>query len=387
MARKICVLDDDPAFLQGLSSALSGGYEVVAFEGVSAFQEAFAPRLFDLVVLDMRLESGREGLDVLREIQRSDPYQPVVVATAYADTETYLETLQAGALLYVDKSQHSPEALALLFDAVIQQGRLRREGAAANRMLERMDPMEIVGSSEPVAALRARIEQVARGSPEIVLIAGEPGSGRELAARNLHARRRRGIAPPLAVLPRQNVPPADIRRRLTGQRADTGNLGGLLEEAHGSGLVVRCADKLPATVLAFLVEMQQTGGFQPLGSKNLHPLDASLYMICEDAKSIRSAFWNRDIESVFVSPLRDRKEDIPLLASFFLENHRKRGREGAGNLDPTAMSSLLAHDWPGNVAELKNRTRVWRGPIGGGRSGDYWPRPPALSSRRFPLRK
>lgn len=353
MASRICILDDDPAFLHDLRLALAGGYEVEAFSDAHAFREAFSPRRFDLIVLDMRLEDAKEGLEVLREIHRADPYQPVVVATAYADTETYLETLQAGALLYVDKTRHTPAAMALLFDAVIQQGRLRREQATASRALERMDPSEIVGASEPVRLLRLEIERIAGRSARLAVITGETGSGRELVARNLHARGFKGIAPPLAVLPRQTVPAPDILRQLTGHRTATGAQRGLLEEAHGAGLILRCSDRLPREILAFLVETQVSGKFQARGSTSAHPFQATLYLICEDDERVREIVGKRDAEVIRVPPLRDRKEDIPLLASYLLEIQRKRGREGGSALDPAAMSSLLAHDWPGNVAELK----------------------------------
>ena len=353
VASKICVLDDDPAFLQDLRLALAGGYEVDAFSDASAFREAFSPRRFDLIVLDMRLEGAKEGLEVLREIHRADPYQPVVVATAYADTDTYLETLQAGALLYVDKTRHTPAAMALLFDAVIQQGRLRREQATASRALERMDPSEIVGASEPVRLHRSQIERIAGRFPRIVVIAGETGSGRELAARNLHARGFKGIVPPLSVLPRQTVPSSDILRQLTGHRTVAGPQRGLMEEAHGAGLIVRCADRLAGDVLAFLIEALESGKFWARGNKSVHPFNATLYLICEDDQLVRSAVGKRDIEVIHLPPLRDRKEDIPLLASYLLEAQRKRGGEGASALDPAAMSSLLAHNWPGNVAELR----------------------------------
>jgi two-component system nitrogen regulation response regulator NtrX len=353
MASEICVLDDDPAFLQDLRVALAGAYEVKAFSDSPAFRKSFTPRRFDLIVLDMCLEGEKEGLEVLREIHQADPYQAVVVATAYADTETYLETLQAGALLYVDKTRHTPEAMALLFDAVIQQGRLRREQAAASRALDRMDPSDIVGASEPVRQLRSQIERLSGLSPRLVVIAGETGSGRELAARNLHARRFRGTVPPLPVLPRQTLPAADILRQLTGRRTGESIQRGLLEDAHGSGLVVRCSDRLPVEVLKFLIQTTISSGFQSGGCNAFHPFDAVLYLICEDPEGITRFINGEAFETIRVPPLRERKEDIPLLATYLLEAQRKRGREGAGTLDSSAMSSLLAHDWPGNVAELR----------------------------------
>ena len=188
VASKICILDDDAAFLRSISVELEGAYNVVIAESISRFWAQFAPRLFDLIVLDMRLEGGKEGLDVLREIQRTDPFQPVVVATAYADTETYLEALQAGALLYVDKGRHSPAALALLLDAVIQQGRLRRDQAATMRALERSDPLELIGASDAIQRLRSDIEGVAKRLRVPAVISGPPGSGRELVWASLSLR-------------------------------------------------------------------------------------------------------------------------------------------------------------------------------------------------------
>jgi DNA-binding NtrC family response regulator len=208
-----------------------------------------------------------------------------------------------------------------------------------------------VGATEAIRSIRREIETVAALLPPIVVIAGETGSGRELAARNLHARRFKGIVPPLAVLPRQTVPAADTLRLLTGQKA--GASRGILEEAHGTGLAVRCADELSRRILEFLIGVQKDGRFQPGGGKPYHPLETSFYLICEDAEAALSVMAGQRVDVIQVPPLRDRKEDIPLLVAYLLEAHRQRGREGAGALDPSAMANLLAHDWPGNVAELR----------------------------------
>lgn len=210
-----------------------------------------------------------------------------------------------------------------------------------------------MGASEPVRVLRSQIERIAGRSPRMVVVAGEPGSGRELTARNLHARGFKGIVSPLSVLPQQTVPSSDILRKLTGHLTVAGTQRGLMEEAHGSGLVVRCADRLPGDVLAFLIEAVESGKFQARGNKSSHPFHATLYLISEEDQWVRSTVSKRDVEVIHMPPLRDRKEDIPLLASYLLEAQRKRGREGASLLDPAAMLRLLAHNWPGNVTELR----------------------------------
>lgn len=352
MASRICILDDDAAFMQALVPELQPAYELIAVESVGRFREVFAPRAFELIVLDMRLEEAKEGLGVLREILRIDPFQPVVVATAYADTETYLEALQAGALLYLDKTRHSPTALALLFDAVIQQGRLKRDQAAVVRALERSDPLDLIGVSEEAQRIRREIERIAPRAGLPVVVTGESGSGRELVARNLHARRQGGSARPLCVLPPTALPTAEILRLLFGSGV-VNRRRGLLEDAHGSGLVVRAADRLPAEVIRLILKAWSELQFLPADSLIPQPFEAALFFLCEDAGPMNSVLQTDTRELIELSPLRDRKEDIPLLASYFLDGMRRRGRDGATALDAEAGQALLAHDWPGNVAELR----------------------------------
>lgn len=353
MASKICILDDDAAFLQSLCSELVGGYEVVAVDSITQFRQKIASDRFDLIVVDMRLEAGKEGLDVLREINRADPFQPVVVATAYADTETYLEALQAGALLYVDKSRHSSSALALLFDAVIQQGRLRKDQAAALRELRRMDPIEIMGTSEGIRGLRTDIDRLARREDTAVLISGEIGSGRELTARNLHGRRQGGFVRPLAVLLPQAIPIGDLQRMLLGCYVGGVRRRGLLEDAHGSGLVVRNANRLPSEILALIVEAWEQHQFCPVGTNVQQSLESSLYFVCEDLAPVEAALVGHRSSIIRVPPLRDRKEDIALLATYLLDRMRHGGQERPLTLSPEATDAFLGHDWPGNVAELR----------------------------------
>ena len=353
MASEIFILDDDPAFLQELRRELVGSYKIIVGASVADFWREFGPRRFELVVLDMRLEQAKEGLEVLRAIQRIDPYQPVVVATAYADTETYLESLQAGALLYVDKTCHTPAGLALLFDAVIQQGRLRREQGVTTRLLKRMDPVDMVGTSEEIQALRGAVESAVATGARMVVFAGEPGSGRELAARNHHARQIGRTTLPLATLPRQEMSANDIQRLLTGFTSSTGRRRGLLEDAHGGGLVVRYADHMPGSVLSFLVDSFERRAFQTEGIKTAHPLDAVLYLICERPELLEKILGQGQAVVVMVPPLRERKTDIPFLASYFLAGQRQRGREACNSLAPAAAAALMSYGWPGNVAEVE----------------------------------
>ena len=350
---RICILDDDAAFLRDVSRELQTAHDVVVVDSSQRFWEVFAPRAFELVVLDMRLDSGREGLDVLREIHRADPFQPVVVATAFADTETYLEALQAGALLYVDKACHSPAGLALLFDAVIQQGALRREQAAAIRALDQSEPLDLIGGSEAIKRLRRDLDRLGNAPAVPIVVSGEPGSGRELFARNLHARWRRERQP-LCVLPSTPLPKGDLVRLLIGADAGPMRRRGLLEEAHQSGLVVRGADRLPPEVPKLIFQAWADRQFRPEGAPVPQPFEATVFFLCENSGPFRTGLLPRHSwEAVDVPPLRDRKDDIPMLASHFFEGMRRRGRELSTCLDAEAGRALLAHRWPGNIAELR----------------------------------
>lgn len=354
MPSRLCILDDDPAYLQDLKAEFSGNYEIDLVTSVPAFWEIFAPQRFALVVVDMRLEKDKEGLEVLRKLQAADPFQAVVVATAYADTETYLEAMQAGALLYVDKARHSAAVMAMLFDAVIQQGRLRRQQAATIRALERIEPVEIIGSSDAIRALRNDAERLSRHVEAATIIVGEPGSGRELVARSIHLKRQAGLLKPLITFQAQELPAADLIKILIGQDIGSAGRRGLLGDAHGTGLIVRGAEKLPAEVLTLIIESWARRWFRPAGASGQHPFESSLYFVCESASIVESALQRFRRDKIRVPALRDRKEDITLLALYFIDTMKGRGREQPTGLGPDAITALLAQEWPGNVAELKS---------------------------------
>lgn len=354
MSSEICILDDDTAFLQELQKEFDGAYRITVAHSENEFWEVYSPRRFDLIVTDMRLEVGKEGLEVLRKIQQMDPYQPVVVATAFADTETYLEALQAGALLYVDKTRHSTGALALLFDAVVQQGQLRRQQGVATGLLNRMYPSEMIGISEVIRKVREEIGKILSSGTQVVVISGEVGSGRELAARSHHTLRMRGRrVAPLAVLPPQNLPVGDIIRSLTGFVSGPGRQRGLLEDAHGGGLVIRAADTLPDEVLKFLREAMRDRSFPMSELPAVHPLDSVLYLLCEDPGDLLKTFGTAGAATLRIPPLRERKADIPILSSYLLQVSRSAASNAPLSLAPPAGITLAAHDWPGNVSELK----------------------------------
>ena len=261
---------------------------------------------------------------------------------------------EAGALLYVDKTRHSPAALALLFDAVIQQGRLRRDQAAVLRELRRMDPVDIMGTSDGIRGLRADIDRLARRDDRAVLIAGEIGSGRELTARNLHARRQGGFVRPLAVLIPQALPISDLQRMLLG--CDVGGVRrrGLLEDAHGSGLVVRSANRLPSEILRLIVEAWAQHQFCPTGATpSVRSKQLSIF-VCEDLGNVERALAGYRSSIVRMPPLRDCKSrNIPSAINISTRQDEALWTVATRYAQSRGNRCFLLHDWPGNVAELR----------------------------------
>ena len=357
MASQICILDDDPKFLRTISEELAESYTVRMVGTSQAFWNEFVPGRFDLIVLDMRLAREREGMDVLREVLRIDPLQQVAIATAYPDTETYLAAIQEGALIYLDKARVDPHTLALLFDATIQQGRLKRDCAASAQALERINPLEIVGSSGEARRLRAEIDRLS--SPVLhrcpVLIAGETGCGRELVARNLHARAYPTTWRPMAIFSARGLPDEDCIRILLGGVFSNRRAArrGLLEDAHGGSLLVRDADTLSPRVLKTIYEAWSGREFLPAGDYSPRPLDARLFMTVGRRMPIMDSLNPGATESMDVSPLRERKEDVVPLALHFLDSLVRLGRDTPTAFSPEVANSLLSHHWPGNIAELR----------------------------------
>lgn len=359
----ILLVDDDVAFTEKVREAIEGLYDFAACHSVPEFRLRFDAAKYDLVIMDMRLERGHEGLDLVREILSQDPGQPVVIATAYADTETYLQALEAGALSYLDKRETSPVLIVRMIESLLQQGQLQGRVQTLEKELAAIDPMELVGASTGISIVRRQLRSALEEETIPILLRGERGVGKELVARNLHRLSHSYHRGPFVV-----ARPAAIREEghedtllgVDGSSQETRR--GWLEEAQGGILYLDDVGALSRPAQRTLAAVLNTGRFVRNRGSRATRFGARVVASVSTAAGAQSRdlveglhAWLHRLE-LAIPPLRERADDIPLLAMYFLQRLFRQGRTSARSFDGRAMQRLEAWGWPGNVEELRVST-------------------------------
>jgi len=329
-----------------------GGIEVLEREAV------------DVVVLDLRLEKDN-GLDVLDEIQIRSPDLPIIVLTAHGTIETAIEATRRGAFEFLTKPFDDRELLQKLVHGV-ERTRLKREVSNLRRLLGTPEGADrLIGTSDAIAKVREWVSRVAR-SDATVLITGESGSGKEVAARSIHASSTRASGPFVAI--NCGALPAELlESELFGYRrgAFTGALRdkeGLFAAAEHGTLMLDEVGDAPPPVQVKLLRVLQERSYLPVGAARA--VDADVRIIAATNKDLKSEveagrfredlFYRLHVVPIAMPSLRDRPEDIPLLAELFL--HRAAAQHGLSDIhfSREVLRIFLTHSWPGNVRELAN---------------------------------
>jgi len=368
---RVLIADDQPDVLEALRLLLKGeGLESETVSSPAALLAALNAGEFDVVLMDLNYArdttSGAEGLELLGRISEIDPMLPVVVMTAWGSVDVAVEAMRRGARDFVQKPWDNARLIATL-RTQIALGRALRQGQrleAENRILrhETADPSVIAES----AAMRPVLELVARVGPSDanVLITGENGTGKGVVARALHSASRRSSRP-LVSLNAGGISEGVFESELFGHvkgaftdaRADR---VGRFELADGGTLFLDEIANVPASQQAKLLRVLETGEFERLGSSRTRKVDvriltatnANLHAEVAAGRFRQDLLFRLNTIEIAVPPLRERREDIPALAQYFLRQHAQRYRKGALGFDPTALRALLDHPWPGNVREL-----------------------------------
>lgn len=356
--RRILIVDDERNVHYSFRRALQGEFEIQsAFDGEGALAqlEREAP---DVLLLDVRLP-GLDGIATLEQIRARHPQIPVVVMTAFGTTETAIRATALAAREYILKPVDVP-ALKKLLEEI-----LPNESAPAEPRDRSLPVVTLVGQSHPMQELGKLIGRAATADAT-VLITGETGTGKELVARAIHTHGKRRQRPLVAVncaaIP-DNLLESELfgheRGAFTG--ADTMRPG-KFELAHGGTLLLDEAGDMPRALQAKLLRVLQTGEVSRLGGLAPHAFDVRVIAITNadlEARVAAGAFredlyYRLNVLRIKVPPLRQRAEDVLLLARHVLEReHVRLGRSIAGFTEE-AERRLLAHSWPGNVRELEN---------------------------------
>ena len=361
----ILVVEDEQAQRKLIVEILErAGHELRAAADVDQALEAIGDEVPDLILCDWRMP-GRDGGELLKDVRQRGLGCGFIVMTAYGSIAHAVEAIRLGADDYLGKP-FEREALLLAVHRVIRTHRLERE----NRRLREVVGDEnrfgrLIGGTPVMQRLYRTIEKVA-ATDATVLIVGESGTGKELVARTLHRSSRRGDAAFVAVNCAA-IPETLIESELFGHEkgAFTGahrRREGKFEEANGGTLLLDEIASMPMPLQATLLRVLQERKISRLGGSGEIDVDVrvvaasnrDLPQLVADGRFREDLYYRLNVVPIELPPLRDRRDDVPLLAKAFLEQAAARHGREVGALPPTVIRRLMDHGWPGNVRELAN---------------------------------
>src|SRR5438874_35091 len=361
----VLIIDDEAEIRESLQTLLEfEGYEVEAAANGTQGLAKLGDRPFDLVLLDLALPD-RNGLDLLPEIRAIDPQISVIMITAYGTVEDAVRAMQAGAANFVQKPWDNEKLLADVRAAVARH-RAEEENVQLKRALKQRYNFEnIVGKSEPMLKIFDLVAQVAP-SRSTVLLQGESGTGKELIAKAIHLNSPRRDRPFVPV--NTGSMPADLlESTLFGhvKGAFTSAIAskkGLFEIADRGTLFLDEIGTMSVETQSKILRVLQDRKFMHLGG--VHEIQVDVRIIAatnvdlkqqvREGKFREDLFYRLNVITVDLPPLRQRKEDIPLLVEFFLNRYSEENERSPRRISPEALRPLLAYSWPGNVRELEN---------------------------------
>jgi len=365
----ILVVDDDDSTRQHLAVLLSGlGYEVtLAASGPEALSRLPPDHAPSVVMLDLVMP-GLSGLEVLDRIHSSHPSIPVVIVSAVGQIKTVVDAIKRGATDYLGKP-FEEEELALTLANALEKQRLRNEVRQLRKRLDRAsEPVEFISASPRMERLRRTAEQVA-DTDAPVLILGETGVGKEILALHIHRHSGRA-AKPFVKVNCAALPHDLLESELFGYErgAFSGAVRdkpGKFELAHGGSILLDEIAEMSTHLQAKLLHVLQDGEYGRLGSQRPTRVDARILASTNQPldKAVAEGSFRQDLYfrinviRLEVPPLRERPEDIPLLANAFLRRYVERYGASVADIPAEMMEGLLRHDWPGNVRELENVVR------------------------------
>jgi two-component system response regulator HydG len=362
---KILIVDDDPGHLVSVKTIIrSWGYMVKTADDGTVAVDVVKSESIDLILMDVRMAS-MSGIEALKQIKAYNPTIPIIIMTAYSSVDTAVEVLKSGAYDYLIKPLDF-EVLKLTIERASEHAGLKEENRALKEHLQGDYDLEnIIGRSQPMQKLLEMVSMVAP-SEATVLITGESGTGKELIARSLHFNSpRRGNS--LVVLNCAAIAETLLESELFGHEkgsftgADRRREGRFVLANHGT-LFLDEIGEMPSTMQAKLLRALQEREIQRVGGEETIKVDVRV--VAATNRDLESdvakgqfredLFYRLNVMPLNAPPLRDRQEDIPLLAQHFLEKFSEKNRKDVKGFVPLAMDMLLNYNWPGNVRELEN---------------------------------
>jgi DNA-binding NtrC family response regulator len=364
-ANQVLIVDDEPEMCSLLSDILKdeGCAVDVAYSGEQSLAK-MEEQDFAVVISDLNMK-GMPGLTLLKEIKRLHPETNVIIMTAFGSIESAIEAMKQGAYDYVMKPVKSEE-IALTTQKAVREASLRRELLWLRRAVEKEYSFnQILGKSKPMQAVFELIRRITP-SPSSVLITGESGTGKELVARAIHYNSPRAQGPFIpvncAAIP-ENLLESEMFGHMKGSFTDAkADRRGLFEEAQGGTLFLDEISELPLSLQAKLLRVLQEREIRRVGGSRSIPVDVRVIAATNldlagevKAKRFREDLYYRlNVIEVHMPALRERTEDIPLLALHFVKKYAEPMKKPVTELTEGALALLMDYSWPGNVRELEN---------------------------------
>ena len=365
MAETILVIDDEAAQREALAGHLrKQGYEVLIADNGRSGLDLLQQNLVDLILTDLRMPD-MDGMEVLQGARQLNPEVEVVIITAYGTVGGAVEAIQGGACHYLEKPIDLDE-----FDAVVSRALERHHLVSENRMLKAQlkegTRFEGIISVDP--AMEEALNVVARAAPSraSVLIRGESGTGKELIARAIHSASPRAACPFVAIncaALNENLIESELfgheKGAFTGADAQR---QGRFEQADGGTLFIDEVAEIPAEVQAKLLRVLQERTIERVGGNASIEVDVRLVSathqqvedLVQAGRFREDLFYRLNVVTLALPPLRQRRQDIPVLVDFFLERYSAENGKGIDEVSREAMEALMRYDYPGNVRELQN---------------------------------
>jgi DNA-binding NtrC family response regulator len=406
----VLVVDDHELYRKAVEQILvRAGYQVSTARDAGEAMQRVTSEPLELVLCDVKMP-GISGLELVRQIREHEPDLPCIVITGYGGAEASLEALRAGAYWYLEKpvepAQH--DVLRRLAAQAIEHGRLKAENRLLQRQLQGRYRFEnLIGSSEALRRVLDVVERVA-DTDSTVLVTGESGTGKELVARALHWNSRRAermfVTVNCGAIPEQLLE-SELFGHVRGAFTNAvSHREGRFSLANGGTIFLDEIGDMSPNLQVKLLRVLQDRTFEPVGSS--HPIKVDVRVIAATHQKLEQAirekrfredlYYRLNVIPIEVPPLRERREDVPLLVAHFLRNASEEKKLGPCTIGSEALDLLVRHDWPGNVRELENlieRLVVLRGQgeIGTAdlppalRGDGAFPLPaPSVSADRFP---
>ncbi len=362
---KILVVDDDKNLVELIQMRLEkSGYDVVTSLHEDEALVKAREELFDLAIVDLQLVNT-DGISLMEDLHRIIPGMPVVILTAYGSIESAVDAIKRGAYSYLTKPFDHQELL-LQIQKAIENRRLTSEIERLKGLLgDRFSFTNVVTRSERMQKVLETISRIAP-TESTVLLLGESGTGKDLIAKVIHLASERKDKPFVAINCAA-LPETLLESNLFGH--EKGAFSGAIRSARGLFLQANEGTifldeigDMPLSIQAKVLRVLQDKQFYPVGSEKLVGSDVRIIVATNKnlEEQVKQGLFREDLYyrihviPIHLPPLRDRKEDIPLLVDHFLDKFREKVKKDIKGLTPQAMQKLMLHDWPGNVRELEN---------------------------------